>query len=285
MFIRLKEKGCSASQCVCQTLSRAVEDRFVVPFQSCLVVPSQETLLPWTWNHPMKDSHLEGSAPCGSWNPCWPAPLATAWCLWFRKCLLEQLFPPIYCCRLLWDVVVGKKYSLSARATSSKLIHLVPASRCYNLRERGLNLTSWSRLFPSADVALELDPVSSSSFSPPPCWYKRWRYVQRQCEDLFGFCGLDKLWWIEEVMKEVLHAFQPFLIRKGFPVSLVRHLGCCPLRCCYLNLTQDKVDGLCWRKMKRCGVHNFKSDESKSSIFSFLEFNSEPIEADGCRAD
>ena len=135
MFIRLKEKGRSASQCVRQTLSRAVEDCFVVPFQSCLVVPSQEALLPWTWNHPMKDSHLEGSAPCGSLNPCWPAPLATAWCLWFRKSLLEQPFPPIYCCRLLWDVVVGKKYSLSARATSSKLIHLVPASRCFNLVE------------------------------------------------------------------------------------------------------------------------------------------------------
>ena len=132
MFIRLKEKGRSASQCVRQTLSRAVENRFVVPFQSRLVVPSQETLLPWTWNHPMKDSHLEGSAPCESLNPCWPARSATAWYLGLD---LSQLFPPIYCCRLFWDVVVGKKYSLSPRATSSKLIHLVPASRRYNLRE------------------------------------------------------------------------------------------------------------------------------------------------------
>ena len=81
MFIRLKEKGSSASQCVRQTLSRAVEDRLVVALQSSLVVASQEALLPWTWNHPMKDSHLEGSALCGSLNPCLLARLATAWYL------------------------------------------------------------------------------------------------------------------------------------------------------------------------------------------------------------
>ena len=225
MFIRLKEKGRTASQCVRQSLSRAVEDRLVVSLQSCLVVASQETLLPCGFTHPIRDSHLEGSTPSGSWNPCLPARLATAWYLWSES-LLKQLFPPIYCCRLFWDVVVGKEYSLSPRATSFKLVHLVPASCRLNLVGEGSNPTSWSHLSPSVGVALELDPASSSSSSPPPCWCKGTaRKVKLQCWDLFGFGGFDKFWRVEEVMKEVLHTLQPLLIRKSFPVPLVRHLG------------------------------------------------------------
>ena len=46
---------------------------------------------------------------------------------------------------------------------------------------------------------------------------------------LFGFCGFDKLRRVEKVVKEVLHALQPLLIRKSLLVPLFtdRHFGGC----------------------------------------------------------
>ena len=225
MFICLKEKGCTASQGVRQAFSRAVEDRLVIAFQSSLVVTPQEALLPWGFTHPTRDSHLEGSAPCVSWNPCLSARSATAWYLWLES---QLLFPPIYRCRLFRDVVVGEEHSFSSRAASFKLIHLVPAVFVLNMvgeRAGGLNPTSWSHLSPSVGVALELDLASSSSFSQPPCCCKGTvDYIQIPCKDLFGLGGFHKFWRVEEVMKEVLHTLQALLIRDRFPVSLLSHL-------------------------------------------------------------
>ena len=44
---------------------------------------------------------------------------------------------------------------------------------------------------------------------------------------LFGFCGFDKFRRVEKVVKEVLHALQPLLIRKSLPAPLFtdRHFG------------------------------------------------------------
>ena len=62
-------------------------------------------------------------------------------------------------------------------------------------------------------------------FFTTTCSAIRLKHIQRQDHDLFGFRGFDEFRRVEEVMKEVLHAFQPLLIGNRFAGPLLRHLG------------------------------------------------------------
>ena len=284
MFICLKEKGCTASQGMRQAFSRAVEDRLVVALQGGLVVPSQEALLPWGFTHPTRDPHLEGSAPSGSWNPCLPAPLATAW--WYLG-LESQLFPPVYCCRLFRDGLVGKQYSLSPRAASFKLIHLVPAVFVWDLVGEVQEVKShFMKSFVSISWrCIGVGPCFFFFFFTTTLSVQRYRRVD---SNTMSRPFLSR--WVWQILEgwrshegspsySSTPSYQGELSRSSCQASSL--LLSPPI--CYLNLWHSV--SVRNNVVKFCDVHNFKSGVSKSSLFFPPKFNSEPIEADGCRAD
>ena len=65
--------------------------------------------------------------------------------------------------------------------------------------------------------------------------YKNSSLIQWKDYDLFGVRGFDEFRRVEEVMKEVLHAFQPLLIGNRLAGPLLRHLGFCLLRAIYIS--------------------------------------------------